>query len=232
MAFIHSPKIITDGLVLCLDAGNNKSYPGSGTTWRDLTGNNRNATLVNTPTFNSNFGGYLNFADTSLQYGFISNIGNLSVWSVEAWFRLTTVLTNKITSIVANQYDLVNKLNFSIGTNNAPTNYNLTTGFFDGNWRTVAGMVPVTNIWYHVIGTYDGTTIRQFINGQSDGGTLTYSGTPQSGGEIRLMRRWDSTAVSSNYVNGDLSIVRIYSYAMSTGQIIQNFNALRSRFGV
>ena len=47
MALAHSPKIITDGLVLCLDAGNTKSYPGSGTTWTDLSGNGNNGTLTN-----------------------------------------------------------------------------------------------------------------------------------------------------------------------------------------
>jgi hypothetical protein len=47
MALSHSPSIVTDGLVLCLDAGNPKSYPGSGTTWTDLSGNGNNGTLVN-----------------------------------------------------------------------------------------------------------------------------------------------------------------------------------------
>lgn len=47
MALAHSPKIVTDGLVLCLDAGNVKSYPGSGTVWNDLSGNDNNGTLVN-----------------------------------------------------------------------------------------------------------------------------------------------------------------------------------------
>ena len=47
MALAHSPKIVTDGLVLCLDAGNPKSYPGSGTTWYDLSGNGNNGTNSN-----------------------------------------------------------------------------------------------------------------------------------------------------------------------------------------
>ena len=53
MAFIHSPKLVTNGLVLCLDAANKLSYPGSGTTWYDLSGNANNGTLTNGPTFNS-----------------------------------------------------------------------------------------------------------------------------------------------------------------------------------
>ena len=53
MALSHSPKIVTDGLVLCLDAANRKSYPGSGTTWFDLSGRGNHGTLINGPTYNS-----------------------------------------------------------------------------------------------------------------------------------------------------------------------------------
>jgi hypothetical protein len=53
MAFYYSPKIVTDGLVLYLDAGNQLSYPGSGTTWTDLSRSQTNGTLVNGPTFNT-----------------------------------------------------------------------------------------------------------------------------------------------------------------------------------
>ena len=53
MAFIHSPQIVTSGLVLSLDAGNTKSYPGTGTTWFDKSGNTYNGTLTNGPTFNT-----------------------------------------------------------------------------------------------------------------------------------------------------------------------------------
>ena len=57
MATSYSPKIITDGLVLCLDAGDGKSYSGSGTAWTDRSGNDNHGTLVNGPTFNSD--GYI-----------------------------------------------------------------------------------------------------------------------------------------------------------------------------
>lgn len=144
-----SPNLsFASSLMVHLDAGVNASYPGSGSTWYDLSGNNRNATLFNTPTYNSGFGGYFNFLDSSLEYATIPNIGNISTWTVEAWFRLTTALTSKVSSIVTNQFDLVSKLNFSIGANNQPTNANLTSGFFDGNWRNVTGTAVSTATWY------------------------------------------------------------------------------------
>lgn len=223
---------VTANLIVYLDSGNSSSYPGSGSTWYDLQGVANNATLFNTPTYSSSSGGILQFDDASLEYGTIPNIGNQINWTVECWFRLTTSLSGKVSSIVSNQFDLSTKLNFSIGTNNAPTNYNLAVGFFNGAWRNTAGFTPSTNIWYQVVGTYDGTTIRQYVNGAANGGTLTYSGTPQSGGEVRLMRRWDDTLSAGNLVDGDLAIVRIYSSALSSSEVEQNYNSNKSRFGL
>jgi len=57
----NGPKIVTSGLVLALDAGNTKSYPGSGTVWTDLSGNGNTGTLTNGPTFNSSNGGSIVF---------------------------------------------------------------------------------------------------------------------------------------------------------------------------
>ena len=225
-----TPSALPSNLLIYLDSGNLLSYPTTGSTWTDLAGGNNNATLFNSPTYSSNYSGILSFDDASLEYGTIPNIGDLTNWTVEVWFRLTTALTGKVTSIVSNQFNLVNRLNFSIGTNNAPTNYNLAVGYFNGAWRTTTGFVPQTNVWYQVVGTYDGSTVRQYVNGSASGGTLNYVGTSQSGGEVRLMRRWDETLSSGNLVDGDLAIVRIYNSALSGSQILQNYNDTYTRF--
>ena len=226
------PTFTTDGLVYIVDSGFTCSYPKTGSTWYDLGGTTKDATLFNTPAYITDNSGSLRFSDTSLEYATSPDLGNLSNWTVECWFRLSSSLNGKVTSIVCNQFDLATKLNFSIGTNNAPTNYNLCVGFFNGAWRNTTGFTPSTNTWYQVVGTYDGTTIRQYVNGTANGGTLTYSGTPQSGGEVRLMRRWDSPLTSGNLVNGDLSIARIYNRALSATEIQQNYNAQKGRFGL
>ena len=70
MSLNHSPAIVTDGLVLCLDAGNSRSYPKSGTTWTDLKGSN-NGTLLNSPTFSSSNRGEIvfDFTDDQVNLG-------------------------------------------------------------------------------------------------------------------------------------------------------------------
>lgn len=229
---INALSVYTQSLQLYLDTGNSASYSGSGSTWNDLSGFGRNATLFNTPTYSSNFGGYLAFDDASAEYATAPNLGNLSNWTVEAWFRLTSSLSGKVTAIISNEFDLINKLNFSIGTNNAPTNYNLTAGFFDGQWRNVTGVTPSINTWYQIAGTYDGSTLRQYLNGVANGGTLNYAGNPQSGGVVRIMRRWDTDTSAGNLVKGDLAIVRIYSTALSSNIILNNFNVNRARFSI
>ncbi len=215
-----------------LNSGINSSYSGSGSVWYDLEGVSNNATLVNTPTYSSNFQGILSFDDTSSEYATIPNLGDLNQWTVEVWFRISKSLTGKVSSLVTNQYNLATKLNFSVGTNNAPSSYNLVVGFFNGAWRNTTGFVPSLNTWYQVVGTYDGSVLRQYVNGTASGGTLNYAGTPQSGGEVRLMRRWDDTVSSGNLIAGDLAIVKIYNQALSASDVLQNFNGYKSRFGL
>lgn len=222
--------IVTTGLQLNLDAGQASSYSGSGSTWNDLSGFGRNATLFNTPTYSSSQSGYLSFLDTSLEYATVPNIGSLNRWTVEVWTRPVISLSGKVTAVVCNQFN-GSVLNFSLGTNRAPGSYNLCAGFYDGAWRTTTGYTPTLNSWVQIVGTYDGTTIRQYINTTLDT-SLTYTGTPTSGGEIRIAQRWDDTVGSTNYYAGDISVIRIYNAALSQSQITQNFNAIRGRYGL
>lgn len=228
-----SQSYVTNGLMLYLDAGNSSSYGGTGTTWYDISGNSRNATLINTPTYDgSTAGGIFSFDDAQFEYATVPDMGDLNPFTIEVWCRIHKSLSGKVTSVVTNQFNLSTKLNFSIGTNRAPTSYNMTFGYYTGTWRNVDGFAPSLNTWYNLVGTYDGTVLKFYSNNVLN--TQANSNiSPQSGGEIRIARRWDEAAnVSSNFFDGDIALIRIYNIALNSTQIAQNYNSQKSRFGL
>ena len=198
--------------------------------WRSTNETYRYVTLFNTPTYTAGPPDYYSFDAASLEYGSAQNLGNLTRWTVEIWFRATSSLTGQTMMIVGNQFDGVNKLNFSIGTNSSPSNYNINTGFFDGSWRTAGNLTPTLNTWYHVIGTYDGNYVTQYVNGSQDGQTA-YVGTPQSGGEVYVAKRWDLGAITDHFP-GNISQAVIYRGAMSADEVNKRWLATKSTYGL
>ena len=97
MAFNYSPKIVTNGLVLALDAANKKSYPGSGTTWSDLSGNGYTATLLNGTAFSSiNFGTFVfDGTNDNASIPYNTNLDPTSGITFEAWIYPTNITTNR-----------------------------------------------------------------------------------------------------------------------------------------
>ena len=91
MAFNYSPKTVTDGLVLYMDAANSKSYVSGSTTWNDISRSGNNGTLINGPTFNSSNGGSIVFDGTNdtTNLGNILNIG-LNSWTISCWFKINS----------------------------------------------------------------------------------------------------------------------------------------------
>lgn len=217
---IPAPPLPPPNPIVYLNATNRLSYSGTGTTWFDLIDGN-NAQLLNNPTFSSSPGS-IDFDSTNLQWAEIPDLGSLSVWTVESWFYLQEDLTGYITAIVCNEFDLSTSLNFSMGTNNSPGSYNLSVGFFDGTWHSTTGFVPEVNTWYHSVGTYDGSTIKQYVNGALID-SLSYTGTPTSGGNTRIASRWDDQTLSSDFFPGSISLVRIYDQALTEFEVNQVF---------
>lgn len=234
IALIDSnPDIITSNLVINLDAADINSYPGYGSTWYDISGNDRDITLFNTPTFSNDNEGILRFTRSNFEYGESNSaLPNLTNWTAEAWVKFHTVPSaGNVTTVITGEYDLISKLNFSIGTNLQPTNAKIYAGFFDGAWRnTNTGFTPVKDIWYHLVGTYDGARIKLYVDGsQNDTGNIIAS--PQSGGKLRIARRWDDVANNSNYfLDSTIPVVRIYNRALNATEVLKNYNAVKSRY--
>jgi hypothetical protein len=233
MSFVHSPKIVTDGLVLALDAGNTKSYPGSGTTWFDKSGNANNGTLTNGPTFNSANGGSIVFdgVDDFVDCGNASIINSaVNTCTINIWFKQSTTaayrsLTSKGPSDADENFQLavahsINKLYFDVGNTAGP--YIDTTYSYS------------LNTWYNICVTHNrvaGTsTLLLYINGTNIPST-TFNPT------LTPVTNSSNFIVGSSRNNtlpfpGNIADVNLYNRALSAAEVQQNFNALRGRFGI
>lgn len=228
MAISRGPKIVTNGLVLALDAADRNSYPGTGTTWRDLSGNNYNGTLTNGPTFNNSNGGCIIFdgTDDNVQLGNASTFLPTSAITVNCWAKTNVVqVYKKIFVTVTAGTQAITGIYFSLG----PAPYNYYLGIITNNGSQFAGSNtdPSTSAFSNFCGTYDGANIRLYLNGtllatQSHTGTIINTGIGRisgydNGGEI-----WD----------GRVASLSIYNKALTATEILRNYNATKTRFGL
>jgi len=215
-------------LVLSLDAGNPASYPGSGTTWTDTVGSVP-FTLYSGVTYNSANGGYLTFDSGAGQYAQGPSIAQLSTWSVELWHYYTGTNTGGSPCILTEVF-AGGGINYTVGAINN-TGTDLEAGWFNGGqWIYTGTSYNLTpNTWNQIVGTYDGTLPKLYVNNTLVATGVTPGGAAyESGQGIRLMRRWDN----ADYWGGNLAIVKIYSGALSPADVTSEWNANRSRFGL
>jgi hypothetical protein len=239
MGVFAGPDVSESGLVLALDAGNLKSYPGSGTTWTDLSGNGNTGTLVNGPTFNLNNGGSLSFSHTNSQSTIFASSSSLQFlnrlpYTLEAWVYPTR------NPGASNWTGIFDREDTSIGSRDGYNIYFLGSATTDTTFSTErfvggsASLVSVgvnsslsVNTWQHIVATYDGTTLTLYRNGSS-------AGTPAaSTGNITNTSKTLTIGVrGGQFFDGRISNVKIYNRALTAAEISQNFNANRSRYGI
>ena len=212
-------QIITKDLVLYLDAGNVNSYPGSGTTWTDLSGFNRTGTLVNGPTYDSGNGGSLLFDGTN---DYVSgSLSSINIWTMSIWY-----LSKNISSAVVYypfSCTAATGLGFG-GTFGAATENRWF--FFDGtNVFSNSNTSVVINTWYNLVVTKTSTSYNLYTNGNlSMSGTgvdLTYT-------QYALGARADNVW----FVNGNIAQALIYNRVLSATEVLQNYNIQKVRFGL
>ena len=220
---------ISAGLVFHLDAGNTASYSGSGSTWNDLAGSGLTTTLFNSPTYSSDNGGYLSFDPSSSQYGKTSaSLSELTRWTVEIWHYYSATNGSGNPCILSEVWSNT-PINFTIGSAAFGGNTTLQAAYFNSIWYYTAANYSLPSVgWYHIVGTYDGTTIKLYINNVSTRTQASAGTVGSSGLGIHIMRRWDT----GNYWGGRISIVRIYSRALTSTEITTNYDASKARFGL
>jgi hypothetical protein len=231
------PNITTNGLVLCLDAADPLSYPGSGTTWRDLSGNGNNGTLTGGPTFDSANGGSIVFdgSDDFVEIPFSTywdtNVfGTATNFTLECWYK-PDVFENWDTPIEKSQSSgwYSRSEGAAIWTNSNSIQGVFSSGV-DGNpvGSVVILSYTTTSLrWYYIVFTGDGTTLRLYVDGiQRATGLVASRTVAVNNGNVgpRLGRR--------QYMDGQMALVRLYTRGITSTEILQNYNATKTRFGL
>ena len=180
-----------------------------------------NGTLTNGPTYSSANGGSLVF-DGSNDY-VSGSIPTLTNWSITLWYRSTDITSKQVFYPFSGQAG-ANGLGFG-GTFDASTNNRWY--FFDGTNSSFSNSntAVTTNIWYYLVVTKSSTTYNLYTNGSL---SLSTTGSDLSLVQYNLGRRGDNQW----YVNGQIAQASLYNRALSATEVSQNFNALRSRFGI
>jgi hypothetical protein len=215
--------VVTTGLQLYLDAGNASSYPGSGTTWTDLTVNGRNGTLTNGPTYSSADGGSIVFDGSN---DFVQCTGSLTVTAATfvTWIRRNGnqgqydgILFSRGTNTTGMNFFSSNQLGYHW--NDSSSTYNWASGLTipDATWCMIA--VSVTN-----------TAATAYLCQAS--GITTATNTVGHASSVLNDIKLAVDDAAARYFAGNIAIAQLYNIALSAGEISQNFQADRARFGV
>lgn len=243
MSIRGGPDVNEQGLLLYLDASNPRSYPQTGTTWSDLSGNGNNGTLTNGPTFNGANNGIIIFDavdDYILQNSFpTANINCISMW----------IRPNILINATSAYGGTLIQLRYGAGAN---------TGWFIGIGAGATGLVNneyitildvtndrrtcvadggslLQNTWCNIVFNFDVSSYGIFVDG-------TRRNTVASpAGDVQLLNNPNRLYIGANdgdgssvrnFFNGSMAQVSVYNRSLTATEILQNFNATRSRFGL
>ena len=217
MGLAHSPSIVIDGLRFCLDAANTKSYPGSGTTWTDISGKNHAGTLTNGPTFSSDNGGSIVF-DGSNDYVNATPITKPASCTFSCWAKSTNVSTRML---------------FNAGANGGGPDLFFHTGII--SWNTWdANNNPFGNV---PSSATDGKYHNYVVVNDSSSNTKLYYDTELLGTATYK----SATGTNTLYIggtthtyqwSGSISSFMIYDKLLTESEILQNYNSHKGRFGL
>jgi hypothetical protein len=229
MSTIGGPNVVEDGLVLALDAGNTKSYPGSGTVWKDLSGNGNNGTLINGPTFDSGNLGSIVFdgVNDTVNMGIGNTFFPLPQFTINTWFKSFGTVDTTGTS--PSLYGFTFGIRCIVGT--SVLSFSVDNGS-NLSGTSTTGNIPFRNgDWYNCTMTHTGTVNSMYINGQFNVSVnRTWSGTS----------RWPTNAWNlgrdnnnnNQFFFGQIPQCQIYNRALTAQEILQNYNATKNRFGL
>jgi hypothetical protein len=220
--------IVTNGLVLALDAAKQDSYPGFGTTWSNISGNQNNGTLTNGPTFDSENGGSIMFDGADDYVNMQTIINPLNDFTADIWFNSNSVSTFQcplyIRSITSStDYLVVTLFNSRILASKA--------GNAASSKKSSTNLL--SNVWYNVVVTKTSSNITSIYVNSVDETTLAV------GGEW-LGANVEGFQIANDYIFGGILIpfvgrisnVKLYNRVLTPTEVLQNYNATKGRYGL
>ncbi len=230
MGISYNTSTVRDGLVLHLDVANKKSYAGTGTTWKDLSGNGNNGTLVNGVAYSADNKGTMTFDGVNDYVSLGKQVYNNTDDFTISTFVKSNSTQNTYSVPISQGHFPINGLNagfaFQVGW---PSASDMSFVLGDGSWRTLSfSYTPRTDLsWNHLTVTKIGnlfTTFKNNIQISSLSSTIIY-------GSFDFTIGMDTFNTGRNW-NGNISNVQLYNRALSAAEIKQNFEALRGRYGI
>jgi hypothetical protein len=237
MGAYAGPEIVEDGLVLALDAANPKSYPGSGTTWTDLSGNGNTGTLTNGPTYSSANGGSIVFdgvddgvnLPNKSDFYLIPNQNQTNC----GWFNTNNTNTSTII------YDARNSVGSTVGYFIGVQSGGLLRAWFYYTFNDASSLQINTaisaGIWYHYAVVFDRNGLMSlYLNGilKSSVNISSFSANDYSINTNPTIGIKSYSGSGISPFSGNIAQVSIYNRALTPQEIQQNFNATRSRYGI
>lgn len=221
MGIAYNTSVVRDGLIVHLDAANVKSYPGSGTTWYDLSGNGNNGTL-SSHTYTSNLSeSYFVFSGSGAAVvpSFSKSIANQMTMEV--------VYMSSATDTFSTYGRIVDRGDTTISLGTAST-YRLRAWTYAGGSRSSESQVSgigQDGLWHHLIYTYDGSNTSLYLDGVYQNG-YAKTGNLENPASITIGNG------DGNLFNGRIALFKYYENGFTSSQVNQNFEALRGRYGL
>ena len=226
--FTNNPRIVTDGLVLCLDANATSSYPGSGTTWYDISGNGYNFTLTNGTSYSSDANGsfYFDGTDDSIQGSSNTNTrlaNTIQTISIFAYIRSVGPNTYaEIYHVGGNGYHLVkwmpSGVSIAINTNFYSNVISVSNAY--NEWMDITCVIDWSNDIFKLYKN------GSFVNSTGIVPTTYAYGNPT----VVAIGDNNSTGNTGDFLKGSIGPVRIYNRELTASEVLQNYNAQKSRF--
>ena len=227
MGLVHHPNVVTDGLVGCWDAGNRRSYPGTGTTWTDLAGGSV-GTLTNTggdgPTFNSANGGSIDFDGTNDYAEVYAITGAMleSIWTASFWVQLDETNSGQDTIFANGQAVNGEGLHFVI--------FNDVFRFDLWNYASNGSTTVSVGTWYNVVFQFNASYDRKiYVNGEAETMSTSSANVAYTSAldNSNLGRRLQDT---SSYFPGKIANFLFYNRLLTAAEVKQNYEATKPRF--